>query len=202
MADDDNEHERRIEELKQRAEELSGGDFISEEAANCPPEVREQFWEQVVAFEEAETITHFDELSEAGLELPPPDELDDARLSEKLWALIHALADGRTYLHSTDHLSDRELYAHLWSESLREETVRLSDIPGYTQHIDIIGSGSEEDIEIYLRYYADEEYRRDWAARWPDDLLPPREQPPYDRDRTLPDYDPARDFEAEDRPAS
>ena len=53
-------------------------------------------------------------------------------------------------------------------------------------HIDLVGSGSEEDIANYLRYYADESTRRDWAREFPDLVLPPHEQPPYDRDRRLP----------------
>jgi len=182
------ERKAHIERLKREAERLSGGEMLSHVSDDCPPEIAEQFWEQVVAYEEAEPITLSDELVKAGHELPAPDELDDTLLTEKLWELINVLAARGTYLHSTDHLSDRELYTHLWDESLREPTV-MPAIPGFTYHIDIIGSGSEEDIEIYLRYYADEDSRRRWAERWPQDALPPREQPPYDRDARLPQFD-------------
>jgi hypothetical protein len=37
-----------------------------------------------------------------------------------------------------------------------------------------------------LRYYADDEVRKDWAKDFPDSELPPHETPPYDRDRLLP----------------
>jgi hypothetical protein len=37
-----------------------------------------------------------------------------------------------------------------------------------------------------MRYYADEEERARWAADFPDFPMPPREKPPFDRDRHLP----------------
>ena len=53
-------------------------------------------------------------------------------------------------------------------------------------HIDLVSSGSEEDIRLWLRYYADEEDRQRWRKDFPDDDIPPRETPPHDRDRHLP----------------
>ena len=47
----DDEIEDRIERLKRQAASLSGGRMRSGVAADCPPEVEEQFWRQVVAFE-------------------------------------------------------------------------------------------------------------------------------------------------------
>ncbi|MBX9582572.1 MAG: hypothetical protein K2X87_19880, partial [Gemmataceae bacterium] len=111
--------------------------------------------------------------------------LTDA-LAAKLWEVIHALAARNVFLHSTDHLSDRELYDHLVEESLHEVTKDIPARPGWTQHIDMIGSGSEEDIELYLRYYADDDRRRRWAADWPKHPMPPKEPRPCDRDRLLP----------------
>ena len=61
----------------------------------------------------------------------------------------------------------------------------ISAIPGFSWNIDVIGSGSEEDIEIWLRCYADEETRQSWAKDWPDSPLPKHEDLPYDRDRLL-----------------
>jgi hypothetical protein len=45
-----NEREEHIEDLKRRADELTGGEMIAGEAAESPPEVREQFWEHAVAW--------------------------------------------------------------------------------------------------------------------------------------------------------
>jgi hypothetical protein len=37
-----------------------------------------------------------------------------------------------------------------------------------------------------LKYYADEDARRDWLKDFPDYDMPVHENPPYDRDRDLP----------------
>jgi hypothetical protein len=90
------------------------------------------------------------------------------------------------YLIHTDHLSDRALYEYLYHDGLREEAVLFPENPSYAYMIDLTGSGSDEDNHVYLRYYADEKYRRDWANDWPDDTVPEHEDPPFDRDRYLP----------------
>jgi len=53
--------------------------------------------------------------------------------------------------------------------------------------MDMIGSGSEDDIYLWMKYYADEETRQDWQERWPDYEMPQHEDPPYDRDRFIPE---------------
>ena len=35
------------------------------------------------------------------------------------------------------------------------------------------GSGSDEDNQLYLKYYADEEWRERWHKDWPNDVIPP-----------------------------
>ena len=61
--------------------------------------------------------------------------------------------------------------------------------PSFSSHLDMVGSGSEEDIALYLKYYADEDERQRWAKEWPGDPVPPHEAPPFDRDRHLPQSD-------------
>ena len=176
----------RIEQLKHRAQQLTGGQMSSLRSDDCPPEIEEEFWQHVVAFEEAAWIPPFEMLVNGGLSLPPPDELDDTRLTAKLAEVIQGLALLGAYLHHTDHLSDRELYEYLWHDGLREPAVLQPANPDFAYHLDLIGSGSEEDNDLYLKYYADEDERRSWADEWPDDALPAHEQPPFDRDRHLP----------------
>ena len=68
---------------------------------------------------------------------------------------------------------------------VREEVVIFPKDPRGAMHLDLIGSGSEEDTDVYLRYYADDEARERWAKKF-NVKLPPKEQLPYDRDRHLP----------------
>lgn len=153
---------------------------------DCPAEVEEQFKKYVTAFEQAKGEQLFDVLLGSGISLPPPSELSETELSAKLWEVINSLSLADTYLEHTDHLSDGELYALLWDDILREETVfQSSDMP-MNCHIDLVGSGSEADNEIYLKYYADDNDRAFWLKEFPNDSLPSREPLPFDRDRQLP----------------
>jgi hypothetical protein len=65
--------------------------------------------------------TLFALLEEARVAMPPPDTISDSDIKEVLWKVIHAMAELGTYLSSTDHLSDRDLYVVLWNDILREE---------------------------------------------------------------------------------
>jgi hypothetical protein len=183
---DETERAKKIAELKRQAQELTGGKMVEGELEECPPEITEQFWEQVVAYEKAPWTTNFKQLGEAGMELPAPETLNDEQLTKKLWEVIHGLALLRVFLEDTNHLSDRELYTELWSDMLREEVkaVPLDEDGAY--HVSPLGGCSEEDVHLYLKYYADEQWRRDWQKEYPEETLPDHEDPPYDRDRFLP----------------
>jgi hypothetical protein len=71
--------------------------------------------------------------------------------------------------------------------------VLMPDNAAFACHIDMVGSGSEEHNHLYMKYYADEDMRRRWLKDWPDDVLPDPEEPPYDRDRLLPQAEARRD---------
>lgn len=123
---------------------------------------------------------------ERGSDYPPAATLDEEALKSALGRLIDDMAEIGMYLSSTDHLSDRELYEKLLGEVLLEPVTLRPGTAGFT-FIDILGGWSDEDTEIYLRYYADEETRRDWAEDY-GAPIPPKEKPPYDRDRHLPGF--------------
>jgi flagellar biosynthesis GTPase FlhF len=187
--EDPTEREKRIAELKRQAEELTGGKMVEGEMEETPSEVAEQFWEQVVAYEKAPWTTNFKQLEESGMQLPAPETLDDEQLTSKLGELIQRLALLRIFLDETDHLSDRELYTELWSDMLREE-VKAAPLDEYSAcHMSPLGGCSEEDIQLQMKYYADEEWRRHWQEDFPDFPMPDHEDPPYDRDRFLPQPD-------------
>jgi hypothetical protein len=181
----DVDREIRIERMKRELDELSGGSFVSGSFGEVSPELEEIFLDRVCEFEKAELDTNFNRLVQHGIEMVPPDELDDAGLHAKLREVLSALAAIRCFLHDTDHLSDRELYTWLWSDGLREETPDLSRLCG-AWHTSPIGSCTDEDIAIFLKYYASEKERRRWKTEYPNDLLPPHSRLPFDRDPTLP----------------
>jgi hypothetical protein len=182
--------EDNIQVLKRRVEEL-GGQIETGDVDDYPVEVEEAFLKHVVDYEEAPWTTNFQQLENAGVSLPAPDSLNDEEITAKLWEVIHKLALLHVFIEQTDHLSDRELYTHLWTDSLREETKAMQLVANGAWHIQILGGCSEEDNQLYLKYYADEHWRKQWHKDFPKDPIPPHEDPPYDRDRLLPkmDYD-------------
>lgn len=126
-----------------------------------------------------------DVLRARGIDMPDEATLDDAAMHQRLWAVIGAMAGFGMYLESTDHLSDRELYRWLMTDALLEEAfLPMGSSGGW--HVSPIGGFSEEDLQVYYRYYADEEDRR--RAALDGDHVPPREPLPYDRDRLLPKH--------------
>jgi len=167
-------------------EEAGAGGELTWMSEECPPETAAQFWLSVAAYEQAPWTTHFQELLDAGVELPAPESMDDLQLAAKLSEVVDGLARMRVFLSQTDHLSDRELYTLLWKDTLREPVKDMPRDESSAWHIDLLSGGGEEDTRLYMKYYADEETRRGWLADFPDDEMPPHEEPPYDRDRFLP----------------
>lgn len=126
-----------------------------------------------------------DLLRQKGLEVPESSTLDDAAMTRKLWETIEAMSEIGLYLWGTDHIGDRELYELLTSRVLRTETFLDPDDPWTGETCDLIGGGSEEDLRIFLTYYADDEERQRWKTEF-GEPLPSREPRPFDRDRFLP----------------
>lgn len=180
---DEPDQEERIAKLRQEVQKL-GGNTVSLES--MPADMEEEFLRHVLEYESAEPISLLRLLENSGLEVPPPDQLDDESLTIKLKDVIERMASLGAYLLHTDHLSDRALYEYLYLDGLREEAVLFPENPSYAYMIDLTGSGCEEDNQVYLKYYADEQSRRQWASDWPDDSIPDHETPPFDRDRFLP----------------
>jgi hypothetical protein len=180
---DQSNQEERIAKLRAELEKLGGSTTTLE---SMPADMEEEFLRHVLEYETAEPITLFRLLENAGVQIPAPTDLDEATLSTSLVEIIQKLASLGAYLHHTNHLNDRALYEYLYHEGLREEAVFFPENPSYAYIIDLTGSGSDNDNMIYLKYYADEANRKQWAHDWPDDPMPDHENPPFDRDRTLP----------------
>lgn len=133
-------------------------------------------------------VSHLVELERLGIIMKPAELLSDKEVTDALWEVIEGLAECQVFLSCTDHLSDRELYEHLRTESLLEEHPDLPMGDNACIHLDILGACSEEDIYHYLKYYADEVYRQHMLEEFPDEPMPEHVDPPYDRDRHLPKH--------------
>ena len=153
-----------------------------------PPELEQPFVDAVLAFESCPRRTLLDVLGESAIELPEPEKLTDRELTATLWEVIHALLARFIVIGNTDHLSDRELYTQLWRQTLRQEFVIL---PRHTMQIDMTKTGADNDMSIYLKYYATEEQRQLYSQVYPDFKMPEHVEPPRRRDHLIPD-DPSR----------
>jgi hypothetical protein len=181
---DEPTQEERIAKLRQEVKKLGGSTMSLE---SMPADMEEEFLRHVLEYENAEPISLLRLLENSGLEVPAPDQFDDNdTLTAKLKQIVERMATLGAYLLHTNHLSDRALYEYLYHDGLREEAVLFPENPSYAYMIDLTGSGSEEDNQIFLKYYADENYRQQWASDWPADNIPDHENPPFDRDRFLP----------------
>jgi len=181
---DEPDQEKRIEKLREEIEKL-GGNTMSLET--MPADMEEEFLRHVLEYESAQPISLFTMLENCGVEIPAPAAISDDQLWTNLKEIIEAMASLGAYLLHTNHLTDRQLYGYLYTEGLREEAVLFPENASYAYIIDLTGSGSEEDNQIYLKYYADEDHRKQWAQDWPEDPMPDHEDPPFDRDRHLPE---------------
>lgn len=182
-----------ITEMKAELNELSDGQMVMGTCEDIEQGLEESFLESVLAYERAEQVPFRILMERDGVTFPAPDELNDEELSVKLDEVIQAMAKRRNFLDCTNHLSDRELYTHLIEISFEETVPDLPPDDRTNYHLDITSGGSDEDIDIYLKYYADEDSRAHWAEDFSDMVIPPHEEPPYNRDCHLPKPPPPPD---------
>ena len=149
-------------------------DLVDVRRMSTPAE--NEFLASMLAWEQA-PILPISRWFDPELVLPPPDTLGDEELQELLYDTIQNLYDKRIILDFTEHLSDRGLYCLLYRDILpaREKKV---DLPKNYLHWHCLDDSDE--TEIWLRYYATDYERKEWAAE--NGLrLPASEVPPYPR---------------------
>ena len=135
--------------------------------------MREAFLRNVLAFDDEPATSIRKQLEARGKRIPG-----------ELWPLISLYAELNVVIAHTDHLDDAALLAFL--TGYLDESVHLPNDPAAILYIDTIGSGSDEDNAIFLRYYATDEDREFWSSDFPGQAIPAREPPPFDRDRLMP----------------
>ncbi len=126
------------------------------------------------------------QLAAKKIPLLPPAEITEEMLTPILWELLHNLSLCGFFILHTDHLSDAELYAELWNHGLRDPAHLPGRNPRGGWFHDFLGSWGEDDMQLWLRYYASDEDRVKHAKDWPKDSIPQKEKPPSNRDWRLP----------------
>ena len=120
-------------------------------------------------------------LTEQGWRPPSMNEITDEDIQRELTNLIWSLKDMQVYISHSDHLSDAELYIRLL-EYCSEETMYVAGVEGAMMGWSGTDSGTDEDEQNYLRYYADEGYRQRLLSEFPKEgPLPEHQDPPYPR---------------------
>ena len=150
------------------------------------PDDKSRFVDPIDSFDAGPSLTGFELLQQEGLHIRPPGAITADQIRGCLWEMIYALAARRIFLSNTNHLDDRELYQWLHDEWLRRSNPDLPIESDCDYRVDILGTGSDADNQLWLRYYADEVFREIWARDFPEDSVPPCETAPFDRDRFLP----------------
>jgi hypothetical protein len=110
------------------------------------------------------------------LKIPAPEKLDDQQLSQNLEKIIAQFYEKKLILDFTNHLSDRELYTLIYRSILPLREKNLQHRNGFV-HWDC----SCGDNEIWLRYYASDDDRRQYME-YCGEPPPPKEVPPYYRE--------------------
>lgn len=141
-----------------------------------PLAAENEFLAAMLAWEQAPVLPIY-RWFEPELRPPRPECLGDEDLHEILGDVIQKLYEKRIVLDFTAHLSDRELYTLIFRDILPAREKKI-DWPGNYLHWDCTGPSG--DPNIWLRYYASDEERQDWAARYRQPL-PPKSPPPFPR---------------------
>ena len=140
--------------------------------------VREnEFLTSMLAWEKAPVLP-ISRWFEPELKLPSHKGFDDAQMAEELDRVVGVLFEQNIVLLQTEHLSDRQLYCLIVRDILPAEEKKMM-LPGQDflrwQCLDIV-----QDEEAWLRFYASDEERQQWATEnWL--KLPPREPLPFPR---------------------
>jgi len=111
------------------------------------------------------------------LKLASHRTMDDAELAKELDHVIHLLFEKKIALLQSGHLSDRQLYCLIARDILPAEE-KMVQLPGH----DVLQwqCFNPDDEESWLRFYASDSQRANWAVE--NNLrLPPKEDLPYPR---------------------
>ena len=135
-----------------------------------------EYLSSILAWERAPSLP-ISQWFEPAIGLPPHDTLSDVDLHQRLQQTLRQLYDRNILLDFTGHLSDRQLYCLIRPRHLAGTREKVA-IANTFLHWQCIDPMVEE--ENWLRFYADDEERREWQAET-GLALPPLEELPFPR---------------------
>ena len=125
-------------------------------------------------------MTPYFQLEKRGVPPPAIEELSDEDVERELTNLIWNLADLQIFIGDIEHLDDRTAYAALL-DFCDEPNMFFPGNKRAACHWSPIDTGSDEDDEIYLRYYASDFIRAsrltDFGGPVPEKLPKPFPRP-------------------------
>jgi hypothetical protein len=141
-----------------------------------PTDQENEFLASMLAWERAPVLP-IASWFEPELRIPSPEALRDEEVHEVLWRIIDRLAEKRIFIEQADHLSDRQLYCVIYRDILPAPEKRLD--PPRPLRFSCVDART--DPETWLRFYASDDEREQWAEEM-DDVAPPPELPRFPRD--------------------
>jgi len=158
---DDIEELMRNAELRDELERYLDESISRVNVQHWPLSAVTHFLASMLAWEQAPVLPIY-RWFEPELRPPRPDLLTDDDLHQILWDVIYRLFERRIVLDFTDHLSDRQLYCLIYRDILPAREKKLDAVNTYL-HWDCTGPGG---AEIWLKYYASDQEREDWAETY------------------------------------
>jgi len=173
---DEVEHLLRNAQLRDELEPYFDESILRLNVFDMPTPVENEFLASMLAWERAPTRPIADWF-QPELRPPHPATLTGDELKAVLWDTIHKLFSRGIVLEFTEHLSDARLYQLIFRDILPSPEKQI-DRQGHYLHWDCADAG--ENPDIWLRYYASDAEREQWAES-SFESLPPSEPPPFPR---------------------
>jgi hypothetical protein len=128
----------RIMQLQDEINDLSDGNAMFSVAPDCPADAYESDMEDIRAFEAVGSgISLFIGLQMHGMNLPPPEQLDEIHSARKVKEVLEALEDLRIFLVGFEGMTACEFYSTLYNQTLWEGCYVRKHNPGAVTVIDV-----------------------------------------------------------------
>ena len=138
----------RVKQLEAELNQMADGDASFWNREDCPSELRESHLEDVRAFESLSSgPSLFQGLEANGVDLPPPEKLNERQCAEKVVEILDALARVQVFVVGFEQWSPKQAYTKFWEETLWEGCYVEKKTPGGITMIDASHSLTRPDFE-------------------------------------------------------